>query len=210
MSDHETWITPSQAIQEIVGKLPHAEADTLIYWARDNKIQIKCHEVSCSDDSGLSMYIADNLPSDFWRYAVNNAITNWTVGEMTVQIEIDDGVFEHWTASGLKIELAGLRQAINIEIGKPDKTPFRAAKGWHIRTPTAAQKQLFVFFDHAGKHLRGGNEEVSLTRLHKIYINEFLMGDPKDRALKRSAFETWLRRYQQGWRVSKNRWHESD
>lgn len=210
MSDQETWITPSQAIQELVGTLPNAEADALIYWARDNKIQIKCNNVSCSDDNGLSMYFADKLPSDFWQYAVNNAITNWTVGEITVQIEIDDGVFEHWTASGLKIELAGLRQAINIEIGKPEKKAFRAAKGWHTRTPTTAQKQLFAFFEYAGKYLRGGSEEVSLSRLYKIYRHDILRRNLKVSALKRSAFETWHGRYQLGWRIAANRWHESD
>jgi hypothetical protein len=211
MSDGKSWVTPSQAIKEMAGKLPQVDANALLYWARDGKIQIQCHEVTCSDDGGLSIYIADNIPSDFWQDAVTNGKPNWTVGELTVQMEVDEGSFEQWTASGLKIELGGLQQAINIEIGQTDKKPLRAAKGWHTRTPDTEQKQLFKFFGYAGKYLSGGAEEKSLTRLHEIYSDQFRHSRLKGRILKRTAFETWHGRHQEGWRISEtNSWQEPD
>ena len=150
MSDGKTWVTPSQAIKEMAGKLPQVDTNALLYWARDGKIQIQCHEVTCSDDGGLSMYIADNIPNDFWHDAVTNCKPNWTAGELTVQMEVDEGSFEQWTASGLKIELAGLQQAIKIEIGQTDQKPKCAAKKrWQQQRLTQQQADALKFIDIA-------------------------------------------------------------
>lgn len=211
MTIGEVWITPSQAIKEMANKLPHVDADALLLWARDGKIQIKCREVSCSDDGGLSMYLAENIPRDFWSCAVSNGKPNWTASEVTAEIEVDNGCFEQWTVSGLRIELVGLQQSINIEMGQTEKKPPLAEKGWHTRTPSFEQKQLFKFFGYAGKYLSGGDEAKSLTRLFKMYSGQFRDGRLKGCALKRTAFLTWHKRHQQGWRISEtNSWHEPD
>ena len=203
MSDGKTWVTPSQAIKEMAGKLPQVDTNALLYWARDGKIKIQCHEVTCSDDGGLSMYIADNIPNDFWHDAVTNCKPNWTAGELTVQMEVDEGSFEQWTASGLKIELAGLQQAIKIEIGQTDQKPKCAAKKrWQQQRLTQQQADALKFIDIAITNPT--KDPLGSVALHRAYLKWH--ADPKNKRtgepLGRSTFGKWKERYLDGWRVS--------
>jgi hypothetical protein len=203
MSDRKTWVTPSQAIKEMAGKLPQVDANALLYWARDGKIQIQCQEVTCSDDGGLSICTVAQIPSDFWWSAVTNGRPNWTAGEVTAQMEVDDGWFEQWTVSGLKIELAGLQQAINIEIGQTDQKPKRAAKErWQQQRLTRQQADALKFIDIA--ITKPTKDPLGSVALHRAYLKWH--ADPKNKRtgepLKRSAFGKWKERYLDGWRVS--------
>lgn len=77
---------------------------------------------------------------------------------------------------------------------------------WRKQRISAGQRDLFRFFDAAAPFLPGGSRQLGKTALRQQYESWLAKQTPRGAALRRSAFEKMLDRYQQGWRVTKGQW----
>ncbi|MDP3673639.1 MAG: hypothetical protein Q8R44_00865 [Novosphingobium sp.] len=72
---------------------------------------------------------------------------------------------------------------------------------WMQRAPTGEQKLLVAFFKDAKNHLEGGTDRITRTQLLEKYEAWLLTKQKSKFALKRSAFELWLGRFEGGARA---------
>jgi hypothetical protein len=78
---------------------------------------------------------------------------------------------------------------------------------WQAQRVSKDQELLFRFFEFAKGHMPGGNrEEYSSTKFRKSYNGWLQRNHAKRAPFKRTAFEKWLGRYLDGWRVQDGRW----
>lgn len=75
---------------------------------------------------------------------------------------------------------------------------------WMRRTPTDKQELLVTFLTDAKNHLAGGKDPLTSAQLLEKYEARLLTKQKSKLALKRTAFELWLGRFQDGARPRKD------
>ena len=105
-----------------------------------------------------------------------------------------------WPAKAVREAFPARPQTVSISPA-PSNVGFER---WMQRTPTGEQKLLVAFFKDAKNHLARGTDRVTPTQLLEKYEAWLLIKQKAGFALKRSAFELWLGRFQDGARPRKD------
>lgn len=209
----KNWITSHQARSRVEDA--GIGLDALRIWAEEGlptrALSMKRNGEPDTLPGGL------DIPNDFWHWMTKDedAVAEWGAGifEVTVKNGIDDhpDFRERWQMSGVSFDGDELSRLIEVAIRGPTAQKTSDAsrtspERWQVQRVKEPQKLLFKFFQFGAAHLPGGDKELTKVALHSLYVAWARSEQPKLAPLKRTAFEKWFDRHQDGWRVAEGSW----
>lgn len=107
---------------------------------------------------------------------------------------------------------AGVRSAFPQTTQDEPAPPVRMVRPperWQAQRVTDEQEELVRFLGFATQHLPGGANPLSKVELLARYQDWHRRNRIRSSMLQRSAFEKWVERYSDGWRVVGRKWELS-
>lgn len=214
-----TWISSKEALRR--AKAQDATAGDLLEWARQGKLRARAQKGSFSDDEPgeerifpseppvdeVKRSVAGDwpyIPADFWEDTPSKAL--WAAGTFATRMwyfdehsQQDDWI--HITLFDVKFKASEL-DALLEGTTSTEIEPQRPKERWQAQRPSEAQRAALEFMDIVRKF--PGKGPLAPVPLHREYC-EWAQKKSK-KPYGRSTFAKWANRYDDGWRLSGNRW----
>jgi hypothetical protein len=111
------------------------------------------------------------------------------------------------TRNGLELEIE-IQQRHFDPPAKADRETAQPKQRWQQQRVTSQQERVMEYLVFRDCHLAGGSSDLwDDTKLRNDYAAWNAKQKPKLDPFKRTAFNKWLNRYYDGWRVDGSRWH---
>lgn len=214
-----TWISAREALRR--AKDQDVTAGDLIEWARQGKLRARAARGLFSDDDPGEERVFPSeppldekkrlvsgdwpdIPADFWDEIPSRAL--WAAGTFGTRVSIFNEHYQQYEWLGITLFdvkfHADELDALLIESPQIPVKPQPPRERWQAQRPTEPQRAVMQFLGDVRNF--PPKEPLGPVALHNAYRN---WANQKNKEIfGRSTFAKWVARYDDGWRLSGNRW----
>jgi hypothetical protein len=204
------WINATLAIKMMKEMLPTYDPRALVSWAYDGKLKTRASKIHFTDNDYGYVEVGEGneraIPRDFWWPMADRGDANWTTGELSATVIIDEGVCERWTIFGLEVCGSELHALLTEIMSPPVKATQSSSLTWQPKQITREQRELFQYFETPALYRHFVNQELRPGEHYLKYCEWVRQVPSRKKPLPRSSFIKWRKRYDEGHRIDGHKW----
>ena len=204
------WINATLAIKMMEELLPTYDPRALVTWAYDGKLKTRASKIHFTDNDYGYVEVGEGneraIPRDFWWAMADRGDANWTTGELSATVMIDEGVCERWTIFGLEVCGSELHALLTEIMSPPVKASQSSPITWQPKQITSKQRELFRYFETPELYRHSVKQGLGAVDHHLKYCEWLAKVSSRNKPFKRTAFDKWRKRYDEGCRIDGRQW----